>query len=62
MCYARKESWVAFKVVTIAYIFSVRVVVWWQWTKASMARMRSDAGKRGASPEANVNRNAVIRS
>jgi hypothetical protein len=31
-------SWVVFKVVTIAYIFSVQVVVWWRWTKASMAR------------------------
>jgi len=31
-------------------IFSLRVVVWWQWTNASIARMRSDAGKRGASP------------
>jgi hypothetical protein len=31
---------VAFTVVTIASSFSMRVVVWWQWTNASMARMR----------------------
>jgi hypothetical protein len=29
---------VVFTVVTIAYIITMRVVVWWRWTKACVAR------------------------
>jgi hypothetical protein len=48
--------------VTIAYTITMRVVVWWRWMKAGVARVKSDARQRRASPEAKVDIVAVIRS
>jgi hypothetical protein len=39
--------------VPIASIITLRVVVWWRWMQAGVARDESDAGQRSVGPDAN---------